>query len=543
MKGSILLAAAAAAGASASAHRHAHRMFAKRVTDADICVPSCTTVWTTIYGEATLVPNPPSPPETSSIPPPPPPSPVPEAPTSTYTPPVDLPTDTPEICPTPGEYTFPATTITVSETTTVCAPDTTQLPEGTHTYGGVTTEVEHETTIVVPYPTEQTNNGVVTSVIETTTYVCPEAGTYTIAPTTTVVVEETVVVFPTITTVVPGTYTRPAVTTTVTETNVVVICPWTSEEPAPPAPTAQVHEPAPEPEPTYAPEPEPEPTPEPQPEPEQPGIGGGEGDHWAITYTPYSEDASGSCKTAAQVDADIKRISESGFNVVRIYSTDCDTLENVGGAVEKYGLQLIIGIFVKDTCNPQAQDIKDQVDAIRNWAKWQYVQLVVVGNECIFQGRCNAASLRELIVSVKGTLGAAGYNGPYTTAETLNVWEQPEVASALCSVIDIVGGQIHPYFNADVAPSEAGAFVKNQLDILENDICGPKPALNLECGWPTGGNPNGKARPGLQEQRQAISSIREAVGEKTVFFSFHNDQWKDPGACGCEQYWGCGDLF
>ncbi|ROT39711.1 glycoside hydrolase [Sodiomyces alkalinus F11] len=538
MKGSILLVAAAAAGASASAHRHAHRMFAKRGTDAEVCVPSCTTVYTTIYGEATLVPKPPSP-ETSSIPPPPS-SAVPEAPTSTFVPPVDLPTDAPELCPTPGEYTFPATTITVSETTTVCAPATTKLPEGTQTYGGITTVVDYETTIVVPYPTEQTNNGVVTSVIETTTFVCPEPGTYTVAPTTTVCVEETVVVYPTITTVVPGTYTRPAVTTTITQTNVIVVCPWTTKEPALAAPTSPASQPVPEPEPTYAPEPEP--TYAPEPEPEEPGnggdIGGGAGDHWAITYTPYSEDASGSCKSATQVDSDIKRISEAGFTVVRIYSTDCDTLQNVGGAAEKYGLHLIIGIFVKDTCDPNARDIKEQVNAIVEWANWAITDLVVVGNECIFQGRCDAASLKQLIVSVKEALNGAGYTGPYTTAETLNVWEQPQVASALCSVIDIVGGQVHPYFNADVSPSEAGQFVQNQLDILQNDICGLKPALNLECGWPTAGVPNGRAIPGQQEQREAIRSIRELVGDKTVFFSFHDDGWKDPGSCQCEQHWG-----
>ncbi|KAM0281931.1 hypothetical protein ACHAQH_003277 [Verticillium albo-atrum] len=553
MKGSLIIAAAAAAGVSASnAHRHAHGLF-KRTNGTEVCLPGCTTIYKTIYGEPTLIPNPPSPKTTSQAPPPPP------KPTSTYVPVLEVPTPVAEVCETPGTYTFPATTITVSETTTVCAPATTKVPVGTQTYGGVTTIVESATTVVCPYATEKTTDGVVTSVIETTTYVCPEAGTYTIAPTVTVCEKEEDVVYPTITTVTPGTYTRPAVTTTITEEHVVVVCPWTSEEPKPaPTPVYEAPKPeAPKPEVTKAAEPEPTPvyevpeTPKETPKTETPKadtpkIGGSKGDHWAITYTPFSQDASGTCKSAGEVDSDIAVIKKSGFDTVRVYSTDCSTLENVGAACKKHGLRMIIGIFVKDTCNPNAPDVKEQIDTINKWGQagnWDMVDLFVVGNECIFQGRCDANSLKTLIVAVKESCGAAGYKGPYTTAETLNVWEQEEVAAALCPVIDMVGGQIHPYFNADVAPSDAGKFVKGQLDILENDICGNKPALNLECGWPTGGNANGKATTGKAEQATAIASIRELVGEKTVFFSFHNDEWKEPGACGCEQSWGCGDLF
>ncbi|KAL0939269.1 exo-beta-glucanase [Colletotrichum truncatum] len=562
MKGSIFAAAAAAiSGATAASHhRHAHGELFKRGAEASVCVPGCTTIYTTIYGEPTLVPNPPSKPSavTSKAP-------VPEKPTSTFKPPVDVPTPVPEVCPTPGTYTFPATTVVVSQTTTVCAPETTKVPPGTHTFGGVTTVVQNATTVVCPYATEKTTNGVVTSVVETTTYVCPTPGTYTIAPTTTTVTVPTTCIYPVVTVVTPGTYTRPAVVTTVTETSVIVVCPWTSEEPKPtlppPAPTTSAvvkptteapAPPPPAPTTSAAEEPKPEPKPTtssaPAPSPSKPatggGLGGTNGDHWAITYTPFSEDASGSCKTADQVDADIATIKKSGFTTVRVYSTDCSTLENVGAACEKYGLKMIIGIFVKQTCDPNSQEIKDQVDAIVAWKKWSMVELVVVGNECIFQGRCSASSLKQLIVSVKSTISGAGYSGPFTTAETVGVWQQGDVISEICEVIDIVGGQIHPYFNAETAASDAGTFVKGQIELLESSqICGGKKALNLECGWPSGGSCNGKACPGKAEQATAIASIKELAGGKTVFFSFHNDEWKEPGACGCERTWGCGDLF
>ncbi|KAK7448240.1 hypothetical protein CaCOL14_002512 [Colletotrichum acutatum] len=584
MKGSILaVAAATVTGVTAAAHRHAHADLFKRGADqASVCVPGCTTIYTTIYGEPTLVPNPPSKPSSKSVasalPSAPATTKAAEKPTSTAKPVVPVPTPVPELCPTPGTYTFPATTITVNQTTTVCAPETTKVPAGVHTIGGVTTVVVDATTVVCPYATEKTKDGVVTSVIETTTYVCPTPGTYTIAPTTTTVTAPTTCVYPVVTEIVPGTYVRPPVVTTITETSVVVVCPFTSQNPEPtsssvpvvvpaPAPTTEAPKPAPTTEAakptTQAPAPVPTTsavaTPEPVPTTAKTssaaapsssapatggGLGGNNGDHWAITYTPFSEDASGSCKTADQVDADISTIKNSGFRTVRVYSTDCSTLENVGAACKKYGLQMIIGIFVKESCDPNSADVKNQVDAITAWKQWGMVELVVIGNEVIFQGRCSASSLKQLIVSTKAAITAAGYSGPYTTAETVGVWQQSDVISEICDVIDVVGGQIHPYFNAETAATDAGTFVKGQIELLESSqICGTKPAYNLECGWPSGGNCNGKACPGTSEQATAIASIKELAGGKTVFFSFHNDEWKDPGTCGCERTWGCGDLF
>jgi hypothetical protein len=58
MKGTIVAAAAAvlAGGVSADHHRHAHKgLFEKRAPTnqtASTCVPTCTTIWTTITGEA-----------------------------------------------------------------------------------------------------------------------------------------------------------------------------------------------------------------------------------------------------------------------------------------------------------------------------------------------------------------------------------------------------------------------------------------------------------------------------------------------------------
>lgn len=61
MQGSFVAAVAAMAGvASAHNHRHAHDLFKKNglaatglAATGEVCVPTCTTIWKTITGEAT----------------------------------------------------------------------------------------------------------------------------------------------------------------------------------------------------------------------------------------------------------------------------------------------------------------------------------------------------------------------------------------------------------------------------------------------------------------------------------------------------------
>jgi exo-beta-1,3-glucanase (GH17 family) len=582
MKAGVAAAVAAmATGAHAAYphHRRAHDLFKRGAYES--CVPTCTTIYSTITGSGTLVPNPP--PKTYSAPAVTTSAPSKAVTTKVYTPPkaettkaetteaaptstkVVVVVPTPEVhsCPTTGTYTFPATTVTVTESTTVCAAQSTKVPAGTHTLGGVTTVVETATTVTCPYAKETEVNGVATSVIDTTVYVCPSAGTYTIAPITKSCSEETVLVYPVPTTYAPGTYTAPAQTVTVTETGYVYVCPYSSSGLASTeAPKATYEAPKATyeaPKATYkAPKvattsvvEEAEATTSATSYVVKPKTSSskkvstssnlqGSNDHYGITYTPY-QSSNGDCKSASAVYSDIQALKNKGFTVIRVYSTDCDTLDTVGAACKSLGMELIIGVFVKETgCSYDTADIKTQVDAIAKWAEWDIVKLIVVGNEAIMNGYCKPSQLVDLITVVKSK--CSGYTGPYTISETLNIWQRSDVSSAICPVVDVTGANIHPYFNSAVEPSGAGEFVAGQLELLK-DICSGNDVINLECGWPTRGTCNGVACPGKTQQAAAIKSIRESCGDKTVFFSYEDDMWKQPGDCGCEQSWGSKSCF
>jgi exo-beta-1,3-glucanase (GH17 family) len=237
------------------------------------------------------------------------------------------------------------------------------------------------------------------------------------------------------------------------------------------------------------------------------------------------------------VASDIAMIAAKGFSTVRIYSTDCSGLANVGNACAASGLKMILGVFISSTgCSGAAQQITDIVA----WGKWSLVELIVIGNEAIFSGYASGSDMVSFISSSKATFQAAGYTGPCTTTEPLNILQ--ENSNVLCAVMDIVGCNIHPFFNSDVDASSAGSFVASQLVIVDG-ICAGKTGINLETGWPSSGTCNGVACPGTSEQATAVKGIQDAAGGKSVMFSFVNDMWKDPGSFDCEQSWGVIELF
>jgi len=403
----------------------------------------------------------------------------------------EVPTPEVTICPTPGTYTIPDKTMTLTSTEYLCGKETTTLPPGIHTIGGVTTVVETQTTVTCPVAVTETQDSTVTSKVVMTTYVCPTPGTYTIAPITTTVTQTTVVPceYPTVTSYEPGVYTRPEEVITITKTDEVYVCPTyehvdvtqtvvpvpeetstpypteETEETSTPYPTEETSTPYPteeapvEEETTTAPVSTPKATTTPVSKPPTDLPHGTSGPSWGITYSPYNDDQS--CKTKDQVASDIKAISAAGFKNIRLYSSDCGSLDTVIPACETYEIKIIFGIFIRDgSCRAD-----DDLERIMAWKKWEYVTMFVVGNEALFQGFCQPQQFADYITEVKNKLRGNGYKGPVTTTEPLNIVEQHY--KILCPALDVVSINCHPYFNPEVTADQAGPFLNTQLKRAE----------------------------------------------------------------------------
>ena len=223
---------------------------------------------------------------------------------------------------------------------------------------------------------------------------------------------------------------------------------------------------------------------------------------YGMTFSPYTN--GGDCMPQSDIFNNLKIIKSKGFDLVRVYSTDCNGLEYIGSACKELGLKIMMGVFIDGSGISAAQH---QVDAIAKWAQWDMVELIVVGNEAISSGACSAGDLAGFVASSKATFKAAGYSGQVTTTEPINIWQQYG-KSTLCGVVDIVGANIHPFFNAQVTAEQAGEFALAELKELE-EICG-KEVINCETGWPNAGESNGKAVPGVSEQEIAIKRLWES---------------------------------
>lgn len=254
-----------------------------------------------------------------------------------------------------------------------------------------------------------------------------------------------------------------------------------------------------------------------------------------MTYSPYTSE--GGCKDQGTVASDIAKIAAKGFTSVRVYSTDCSTLEFVGAAAKTSGMKIILGVFISDSGISGAQP---QVDAIAQWAQWDLVELIVIGNEAVFNGQCSASDLAGFISSSKSTFKGAGYTGAVSTTDELSIWQSQ--GSAWCDVVDVVTANLYAFFNADTAAEDAGSFIQAQINDLSK-VCPGKDVYVMESGWPSAGNSNGKAVPSPENQATAVKGIQSAVGAKVVFFSFEDEAWKQPGQFGVEQHWGCADVF
>ena len=211
-------------------------------------------------------------------------------------------------------------------------------------------------------------------------------------------------------------------------------------------------------------------------------------------------------------------------------------------------MKVIYGIFLeaggKGGRGPFSSYANDQLKDITDNAPKDSVAMVIVGNECVFNGNCDVNELGSYIDYVREQLVSSGYEGvAVTTTETVGSWE--EHGAALCDHIDVFTVQVHPYFTQSVSAEEAGDFAAQQLEQAAK-VC-PEAASKgkyiTEIGWPSAGQSNGKAVAGVEQQKTAMKKIMEKVGSEACLFSYQNDGWKEPGNLDVEQNFGCVDAI
>ncbi|KAI4213482.1 MAG: hypothetical protein LQ351_003983 [Letrouitia transgressa] len=287
------------------------------------------------------------------------------------------------------------------------------------------------------------------------------------------------------------------------------------------------NQPAQAPPPNHPGPPPPPPVP-PPPKPSSPPAPGpdGPGFSFGVSYSPYNAD--NSCKSGDQVAKDFSKID--GYQVVRLYGTDCNQVSNVLAATKSSSVQLFLGIFHIDQIEEECSTISKVVNG-----DWSRVRAVSVGNELVNRGAADVGTVTGAISQVRSNLKGSGYNGPVVTVDTMMAMaDHPE----LCKASDFCAINCHAFFDGNTPAEKSGTFVKDWVDKIGK--ASGKRVVVTETGWPNKGDPNNKAIPSQENHQVALQSIKDEVESNVIFYSAFNDLWKknSAGTFNAEQWWG-----
>lgn len=259
--------------------------------------------------------------------------------------------------------------------------------------------------------------------------------------------------------------------------------------------------------------------------------GGGFG--YGFSYSPYSGTygVDVGCKDAATVKSDFELIP-SEYDLVRIYGTDCNQVENVLAAASAKNMKVFAGVF-------DITQVESEIAAIVSAANgdWSNFHTISIGNELINNGGATVEAVVSAIGTARSLLKTAGMPSSVKIV-TVDTFIAVENNPALCENSDYAAVNAHAFFDGgEEAATDQGAWILSQMQAVSS-ACGGKDTVITETGWPTSGDNLGKCYPSPENQANAISSIKKAVSSNIVFFTAFNDMWKAPGYLSVEQSWG-----
>lgn len=254
-----------------------------------------------------------------------------------------------------------------------------------------------------------------------------------------------------------------------------------------------------------------------------------------IVYSPYNDN--GACKDSTTVKNDLADISSKGINKIRVYATDCNSLETIQPAAKTLGMKVLQGLWIGSSGLSNLDQSLSELLSYTNDNGWDVIESIVIGNEDVTSGYVSASDLVNKARDVRSKLKAAGFSGKIMHAETTQAYLSNQ---ELCQndVFDVIGLNAHSFFDPNSAAGDAGSFLKGQVSQVSEKCSSNKEVFITETGYPWKGDSNGKNVPSRDNQISAIDSILKHYGEDCVILTTFDDLWKPPGDYNVEQYFG-----
>lgn len=254
----------------------------------------------------------------------------------------------------------------------------------------------------------------------------------------------------------------------------------------------------------------------------------------------------------AQLTEDLEQMSRAGFRRIRTYGLDNGLNRLPALAARSHPhLSFFLGVYEcglnhDDRNNPRSTRAQLE-EAVRLAQTLPNVAGIVVGNECL-AGEPEACGrpvgIDQLIADLDQVKKAlAGRPVVVTTAMSMlaAVKNHPTQGRQLAAHSDAVMVNVHPFF----APAPIETAVSGNLHAslrLLRQLYG-KPLVIGETGWPSAGQPNGPAVPGIDNQRRFITDLYRypaAEGLSLFLFEMFDEPWKSETG-GVGPHWGIFD--
>ncbi|OWZ18197.1 hypothetical protein PHMEG_0007759 [Phytophthora megakarya] len=200
-----------------------------------------------------------------------------------------------------------------------------------------------------------------------------------------------------------------------------------------------------------------------------------------VCYDP-DHGSVGGAMTAESVKADMATIKSQGFTIVRTYISQFGNT-NLGLLISSCNVTSALGVPY-----PQS-DYVTQMDAALTAANIGGVRYIFVGNENLAGATQVPPEMISTIKNIKSLVpstvkvGTVQRNTEVINYASIDNW------SDLVTAVDVLGVNVHPYFNPGTTADNAIDVLNNQWTVMEANF-GDKLMLT-ETGWPSEGTLSG----------------------------------------------------
>ncbi|KAL4102904.1 hypothetical protein PRIC1_006646 [Phytophthora ramorum] len=238
-----------------------------------------------------------------------------------------------------------------------------------------------------------------------------------------------------------------------------------------------------------------------------------------VAFFSVQVDANGVCydpdhtsgKSASTVQSDMETIAGAGFSSVRTYISKFGNTD-MGPIITGAGLTAVLGVPY-----PQS-DYQEQMEAAISAANSGGVAVIMVGNENLAGVSSVPSDMISVIQQIKARVsckvGTVQRNTEVINYQSISGW------SDLVSAVDVLGVNVHPFFNPGTTADGAIDVVDKQWQTMMSSF-GDKLMLT-ETGWPSSGSSSGNtgSLSGEQTFYSAYQQWSSSLSEKFYFQFF-----------------------